>query len=220
MPSKATPTPNPSTARTRLIEPNGSVIDFQIQSDTPPEQIENLLSQAKYLVDKALELGFIPANQTQGKQAVAKQAAGVKEGNGFFHCVSMDILPLTGGNAKVALFGDEHKQPRDDFATVTINNWAPEALQKALAPYYEFKLETFQRAVTFDVDFMVEWYPSSKINQAGNPYKNLARGGIKPIEGGAAPAIAEAPAPPAPAPSQPQSDGNWEMPPEQQDIPF
>ena len=194
----------PGYARQRYILPSGTVTELNFDGDTDPTQLENLVANAGLLDDEALKVGLIPANQTQGKQAVAKSGVELtRDTNLVFHCVSMDITPAPGDLAKVALFGDTHKQPRDDFAEVSMSNWKIVELQKVLKPYYEFKLDTFRRAMSFKVDFMVEYYNSSKMNTQGNPYKNFKLIHVK--DGAVAPELQQAPAPPPPV--EPEDDG-------------
>jgi hypothetical protein len=206
------PVTPPGTVKSRYFLPSGEVVEFFLYGNTTPDQIDNLIENALLLDSTADEKGLIPANQTAGAAAVQKAAqskiAGVREGNEVFHCVSIDILPQADGRSKVEFYGDTYGQPRDKFPT-TSSLWTPDKLQELLAPYYEFLQDTFGKAGTFSVDFNVEYYFSKKTNQAGNPYKNVAK--IHPIEGGAEPVVAEKPAPPEP-----------QAPPvnAQQDIPF
>ena len=197
MTAKAKEKARAGQARQRYILPSGTVTELNFDGDTDPTQLENLVANAGLLDEEAIKAGLIPANQTQGKAAVA--ASGVtpsRDDNLLFHAVSMDITPAPGDLAKVALFGNTHKQPRDDFAEVSMSNWKIAELQKVLKPYYEFKLDTFRRAMSFSVDFMVEYYNSSKMNTAGNPYKNFKQIHVK--DGATPPAIMSLPSPPPP----------------------
>lgn len=211
-PFEAPQTP-PGTVKARYFLPSGQVDEFFFYGHTTPEQLDNLVANAVLFDEVAATAGLVPANQTAGAQAVQKAAqnkiAGVREGNEVFHCVSMDILPQADGRSKVMFFGDTYGQPRDKYATCS-SLWSPDKLQEMIAPYYEFQQETFGKAATFSVDFNLEYYFSKNTNQAGNPYKNVSK--VHAIEGGAPPAISEAPAAPPPPPEQPASA--------QQDIPF
>lgn len=185
------------TFKARYATPAGTVVELVIPLDA--DDVPALIEQALHIDTQALELGLIVANQMLAQQA---KVAGVKterEGNPVFHCVSMDVLPQADGRTKVALFGNTYKQPRDDFATVTMF-WTPEELVEKFAPYHNFKADTFRMAGQFNVDFYVEWYESKKTNQAGNPYKNFSKIHVK--DGAVAPTKAQAKAPASPAPQQ------------------
>ena len=208
MDEKDTGNARPGTARQRYILPSATVTEITIDGNTTPEQIDNLIAQVLYLDGQALESKLIPANQVQGKAAQDKSGVALtRDDNLVFHVVSMDVVPAANGKASVALFGDTHKQPRDDYATMTISNWKVEELKKIFLPYYEF---SFAKAVSLKVDFMVEYYNSSKLNTQGNPYKNFKALHVK--DDAAAPELMEAPAPPPPV--------EPEVPAPQDDIPF
>jgi hypothetical protein len=209
-----------ATGKFRLLSPEGIAIEFFVFSDTTPEEVEGLLGQTQYTVEQALAAGFLVPNATAATKAVQgaksdgmKEQFGVRDENELFHCVSLDIDPQRDGRVKVSFYGDSYKQPRDDYASASLL-LSPADMQEALAKYYEFKQTTFQKIGTFSVDFYVETYLSSKLNNAGKPYKNVPKGGIHVAAGAEAPVIAEAPAPPAPAP-QPLPQGAA-----QDEIPF
>jgi len=180
------------TSKARYLTANGTVIELVIPLIASPDEVSALLEQAIYIDGVAVELGLLVANP-MAKGAVSQaQSAGVateREGNPVFHCVSMDILPQADGRTKVALFGNTYKQPRDDYATVTMM-WKPEELVEKFAEYYQFKADTFRMAGSFSVDFYVEWYESNKTNKAGNPYKNFSKIHVK--EGALVPVKAQA----------------------------
>ena len=185
-----------NTAKFRLFSKSGNLVDFIVSDETTPEQVEALVEGVDYFEEQALAKGFVIANQTQGATAVAKGTSG----NEAFHAVRMDIYAQTDGRTKVEFFGDTHKQPVDDFLTCS-SLWTADKLQELIAPYYEFRQETFQTSQSFKVDMTVEYAFSEKTNKAGNPYKNVKR--ILPA-GGAPPERIEKPAPPVEEPvSQP-----------------
>jgi hypothetical protein len=205
-----------STAKFRMLSPDGVAVEYFVFATTTPEEIDNLIEQSVYAKDQLLAAGFIVPNVGAVNAAIAdagvsalKEEFGVSDKNDIFHCVSMDIEPVRDGKSKVSFFGNGFKQPRDQWA-ITSLMLDPIDLQKALAPYYEFKLETFDKFGTFDVDFFVETYKSTNLNTRGNPYTNVSRDGIKVRDGAAPPAIGEAPEKPA-EPDAPQ---------EPDDIPF
>jgi hypothetical protein len=197
----------PGTVKSRYFLPSGEVVEFFMDGNTTPEQIDNLIENALLLDSTAGEKGLIPANQTAGAAAIQKSAqnkiAGVREGNEVFHCVSIDILPQADGRSKVEFYGDTYGQPRDKYAT-TSSLWTPDKLQELLLPYYDFQQDTFGVAGTFNMDCNVEYYFSKKTNQAGNPYKNVAK--VHAIEGASPPSRAEKPAAPPPPPPPPAQD--------------
>ena len=210
-----------STAKFRMLSPEGVAVEYFIFATTPPEEIENLIAQSAYAVTKLTEAGSIVANAAAAGKSIAsagvsalKEKFGVRGENELFHVVSLDIDPQRDGRVKASFFGNDFKQPRDDYAQASLL-LEPADMVEALAPYYTFKLDTFQKIGTFDVDFYVETYLSTKMNQAGKPYKNVPRGGIKVADDAIAPTVATAPEPPAPTqPEQP------EAPQEPDDIPF
>jgi hypothetical protein len=215
----------PGTYKSRYLLPSGNAGEFFIHGITTPEQIDNLIAQAILLDQTALDAGLLSANQTAGAAAIAgnklallAQKFGVREGNELMHCISIDITPAREGKSKVEFFGDNFKQPRNDWSTTSLL-LTPEQLQEALAPYYEFKLATFDRPETFKTDFYVETYKSKHLNQAGNPYTNVSRGGIYKEDDAAAPERMSQPAPPPPTPP-PTPPAQPEAPQEPDDIPF
>lgn len=203
----------PGWGKQRYIIASGSVVELSYDGNTTPEQLDNLVANALLLDEIALDAGLIPANQGQGARAVAnaetnglKEKFGVRGENEVFHCISIDIEPKAEGKSKVSFFGNDYKQPRDDYARTSLL-LTPEQLQEALAPYYEFQLGTFDKFGTFQVDFYVETYKSKHLNQNGNPYTNVARGGIRALDDAALPELVEAPR-------------KQERPTEPEDIPF
>lgn len=208
----------PGTGKARYLLPSGTAGEFFIHGNTAPEQIDNLIQNLIELDRVALEAGLVSANMTAGKKTVADAVASKfklkYDTNQIYHVVSLDILPQPGGKVKLAFFGDGFKQPRDDYAIV-VNTMPIEWALNYLKPYYEFKPETMQKALTFSVDFYLEWYEQKdKLNSHGNPYKNISQ--VHVDEGAEPPALMEAPAPPPPPPQQ-----EPELPPtEPDDIPF
>jgi hypothetical protein len=209
----------PGTLKVRYLLPSGTAVEFFIHGNTVPEQVDNLIQNGIMLDEAALEAGLISANQTAGGKAIAsagieklKQQFKVREGNELFHCVSIDVEPAREGKSKVAFFGDNFKQPRNDWPTTSLL-LEPEQLQEALDPYYTFQLATFDKFGTFAVDFYVETYQSTNLNQYGNPYTNVSRGGIYVLDDATPPAIAEKPEPP-------EKEEKPDTPPEPEDIPF
>jgi hypothetical protein len=177
-----------ATMKQRFFLPNGQLVELFAYGDTTPEELENLVQNATLLDEIATGAGLIPANQTAGATAVSNAQTNAVEtarpGNEVFKCVSIDILPQADGRSKVEFYGDDFKQPRNDYPT-TSSLWTPDKLQELIAPYYEFQQDTFKMAGTFAVDMMVEYYFSKKTNQAGNPYKNVAK--VHASEGAAPP---------------------------------
>jgi hypothetical protein len=173
------------TYKARYTTNAGSVVELVIPLDA--EDIDALIEQALHIDTRALENGLLVANPMVKGAVSQAQSAGIKtkrDGNPVFQCVSMDILPQADGRTKVALFGNTYKQPRDDYATVTML-FKPEELAEKFKEYYQFKVDTFRMAGKFNVDFFVEWYESTKVNNAGRPYKNFA--GIHVKDGAQAP---------------------------------
>lgn len=211
------------TMKSRYLLPSGNAQDFFLYVSTTPQEMENMVDNALLFDEIALSRGLLSANQRAGELAVQgaavsalKEQFGVRPENEVFHCVSIDIEPKAEGKSKVSFYGDGHRQPRDDYATSSLL-LLKEDLQAALAPYYKFKLETFEKFGTFAVDFYVETYKSTKLNRVGNPYTNVARGGIKAVDGAAQPAPMKTPPPPEsknPEMPMPPTDGTFD------DIPF
>ena len=173
-----------STSKFRVLSKEGVAVEAFIFATTTPQEIDNLIEQSTYAVETFLAAGYLIANPgatnkrlTEAGNDALKQEFGVSEKNDIFHCISIDIEPMREGKSKVSLFGNGFKQPRDQWA-ITSLMLEPEKLQAALQPYYAFKLETFAVFGTFDVDFYVETYKSKNLNQEGNAYTNVSRGGL------------------------------------------
>ena len=230
---KDTPTPSKlggglplekvSTAKFRMLSPEGVAVEYFIFATTDPEEIENLIDQTGYAITQLQEAGSIVANAVAAGKSIAaagasalKEKFGIRDANELFHCISLDIDPQRDGRVKASFFGNDFKQPRDDYAQASLL-LSPEDIQQALGKYHEFKLETLQKIGTFSVDFYVETYLSSKMNSKGKPYKNVPKGGIHVADGREDPAIAVAPPPPQPPPPQPPQP---EAPQQPDDIPF
>jgi hypothetical protein len=194
-----------ATARFALLNKDGVQVSFVVPAGTAPDSMENLIDDALYGVQTALEKGFIAPAATQAGKAVAnaemdglKEAFGIWGDNELVKCVSIDILPQPGGRTKVEYYGNSHTpdpEGRDKYPTVT-QVWEPAKLQETLESYYKFKLETFQKAGSFAVDFYVETYKSDRVSSSGKPYTNLSK--IHVMEGAEPPAIMDTPAPPPP----------------------
>lgn len=190
-----------STAKFQMLDKNGVRVEAFIFATTTPEEIDNLVEQSGYAVQKFLEADYVPAqlNVTAkvkaGKEAVVSSKFKLKyDTNEIFHVVRLDVLPQPDGKVRLAFYGNSHKEPYDDFPTLS-NTMPIEWAHNYLEPYYSFKNETFQRALTFSVDFWLEWYETKgKTNTQGNPYKNISQVHVE--EGAAPPAIMEAPPPP------------------------
>lgn len=209
------------TLKFRVLDPEfgGNAVELFLYGNTTDEEIYNLLDRAKRAGQIATELEFTSANMVAGRQAVEEQKKNQHnfklryDTNELFHCVSIDILPQPGGVTQVHYYGDNFKQPRNDYFTVS-SFGEPAKLREILEPYHKFKEETFRMAGTFSVDFYCEWYHSNKMNSQGNPYKNLSQ--IHVAEGAQPPVIMTAPPKPERQSAPPQPEG----PPEPDDIPF
>lgn len=216
-----------STAKFRLLSPEGVAVEQFIFATTAPEEIDNLIAQTQYAIEQYLGAGYVVPNIGAATKTIAdagasalKEKFGVRGDNELFHVISMDVDPQRDGRVKVAFFGNSFKQPRDDFASASLL-LKPEDMKEALTVYHPFKIETLNKIGTFAVDFYVETYLSSKMNSNGKPYKNVPRGGIHVAEGREDPAIAVAPPPPEPPPpAQPAQPEQPEFPSEPDDIPF
>lgn len=177
------------TSKARYLTPKGTVVEIVVPLTAGPDEVAAYLEQAKWIDEVALGAGLLVANQTAGNKAVQSAKIGnvspSRKGNPMFHCVSIDVLPQADGRTKVALFGDTFKQPRDDYATVTML-WKPSELIEKFLPYHKFAIADFQVPGQYAMDCAVEWYESTKTNQAGNPYKNFSA--VHAIDGGEAPA--------------------------------
>ncbi len=210
-------------ARVRLtyVTPNGQIFPIDIAQEDDLETIDKLLSMVLIVDAKAQEKGMsimgkkLETTPTGAKAAAPPKADGVREGNILYKVVSIDILPKPNGQVQVAFFGDDFAPgARNRFATLFVDaheSYPVEKLRALLAPYHQFKLETFKMAGTYNVDFIVEYYETEKVNSKGNPYKNVVRIHVK--DGAKKPSVGQAP---APQPDQAPSDGAIQP----SDIPF
>ena len=202
-------------ARVRLtyVTPMGQIFPIDIAQEDDIETIGNLLSMVLVVDTLAQDKGLsimgkkLETTPLGAKAAAPPKADGAREGNVLYKVVSIDILPKPDGQVQVAFFGNEFGQPRNMYATVFVNThdkFPVESIQALLAPYHTFKLETFQKAGTYNVDFLVEyWETKDKVNSKGNPYKNVAR--IHVEDGAKKPSVGKAPPQPeGPPPSGPE----------------
>jgi hypothetical protein len=191
-----------STVKLTYVTPQGNVAPFTIDENTSMEDIDKLLAMALVMDEQAIAKGL----KVMGKKLQAAGTAAVvpetpRAGAQTMRCVSMDILPQPGRKVTVELYGDEFKQPRNDYATLFLNaseggRWDIAKLIELFSPYHTFLPATFTQAGTFNVDFTVEYHESSRTNSKGNPYLDVDR--IIVAEGAKKPSRGEAPAPPPP----------------------
>ena len=88
-----------------------------------------------------------------------------------FGCVQIEVTPVVGGKVKVGFYGNTHKQPVDEYATV----YATDALPKMVAtfaPVGAWTEDHFKAAAKYDVSFTVD-YREGRLNSKGKPYLDL-----------------------------------------------
>lgn len=84
-----------------------------------------------------------------------------------FVAVKMTVEPRTDGKSKISLFADGHQ-----WADINLI-FSPEQAVGTLGHLAPWTQEHFMTATTYDVKYLVAWKNSTKLNSAGNPYKNL-----------------------------------------------
>jgi len=85
------------------------------------------------------------------------------------HAVYMTIEPKAGGKINVNFFGNDRKQPHNQFADIYYTRTLDQLKKDMpfLAP------ETYENADEFTVDLVVGYTLSDKPNTKGNPYKDI-----------------------------------------------
>jgi hypothetical protein len=100
----------------------------------------------------------------------------------------------------IEFFGDDIKQPRNDYFTVK-SMWTPDKLVELMSDVGNFTEQHFQQPGTYKLRAEVGYRLSSKLNSAGNPYKNVAA--VRKIEGAPAAQVeAVQEQPPLPDPTE------------------
>lgn len=84
-----------------------------------------------------------------------------------FVAVKMTVEPRADGKSKISLFADGHQ-----WADINLI-FTPEQAVGTLGHLAPWTQEHFMTATTYDVKYLVAWKNSTKLNSAGNPYKNL-----------------------------------------------
>ena len=84
-----------------------------------------------------------------------------------FVAVKMTVEPRADGKSKISLFADGHQ-----WADINLI-FSPEQAVGTLGHLAPWTQEHFMTATTYDVKYLVAWKNSTKLNSAGNPYKNL-----------------------------------------------
>jgi hypothetical protein len=196
-------------AKLTYVTPEGNIVPFTIDETTSIADLGNLMAMVLVADETAKAKGLKIMGrklQAAGENAVIPDQPAAGRASGLsMHCVSMDILPKPGGVVNIELFGDNYKQPRNDYATLYLNTsgdrWTVEKLIELFKPYHTFLPQTFTQAGTFNVDFTVEYHESKKTNTKGNPYLDVDR--ITVAEGAKKASRGEAPAPPPPVEEPP-----------------
>lgn len=93
--------------------------------------------------------------------------AGNGSGIQTIHAVRMEVTPQADGKAKLAFYGEGHQYP-DITSTQVVDR-----LLALLAPSGGWTAAHLAVAQKFDVAIAVDWRPSQKLNQRGQPYKDI-----------------------------------------------
>jgi hypothetical protein len=98
---------------------------------------------------------------------------------GVIHVVKIDWVPVaveTGEppKAKVSFLGNDKLKPVNKYPSLT---WtaANAKLSAFFSELYDLPEETFDRAGYYEVDFMLHWVPSERLDKNGHPYHNVDR---------------------------------------------
>ncbi len=91
---------------------------------------------------------------------------------GIFNIVAMDVMPQADGRVVLKFFGNDKKQPRNQYPDIT---WtiAPETACEKLAPLGGFMPEHLSKAQTYNLPCKLHWVNSEKLNRNQQPYKNI-----------------------------------------------
>lgn len=89
-----------------------------------------------------------------------------------FKAVQMRVTPVEGKKAKLEFFGDDRKQPVNDFPTMICTLSIDRAIE-ALAPTGGWTAQHLSVAKTYNVVFLVDWKEGREY-KPGKHYKDLA----------------------------------------------
>lgn len=87
-----------------------------------------------------------------------------------FHIVKISVTPCPNNCADIELFEQGHQYP-----DLKINKWAVDKIIKLLAPTGVWTPAHFALKTEYPVQWIAYWTHSEKLNQKGNPYKNITK---------------------------------------------
>jgi hypothetical protein len=92
---------------------------------------------------------------------------------GAFEVTYVEFLPQPSGKVKVSFFGNDKKQPHNQYPFI---NWVtdPSFVPAKFASVAQFTPDMFKSALAYDLPCRLFWVPGS-LNSQGQPYKNIDR---------------------------------------------
>lgn len=145
--------------------------DLSLFQYVPPSQSAPAVNKLAN-IDNPILTGT-PVQPTGTPPAVqsAQELGGVVTG-GIINVVALDITPRADGKVSLAFFGNDRKQPRNQYADLTWVTDVDHAIEK-LKVVTGFAGQHFKVAGTYNLPCKLHWVPSAKKNANGIPYKNV-----------------------------------------------
>ena len=98
--------------------------------------------------------------------------------SGTLTCVRLNVTPVVGGKVSLKFYGNDRKQPINEFPTLT-NTLTVEKAIEMFAPLGPWEAAHFAAASNYDVKFYVEWKQGRDVpNKPGKHYQDII--GLRP----------------------------------------
>lgn len=142
--------------------------------ETPADLFENFKAE----IYSAIEAGYtkVTTNALPPASTPASAASAPTSNAGLqsLKIVYFEVEPKAGGKATVKLFSDDRKSPRNDFPSLSVNNWKAEDIVKLFAQVKDLDETFFATAgkYTPDQPFTANW-KYGKTNSSGTQYKDV-----------------------------------------------
>ncbi len=140
--------------------------------NTPAENKKAPANQAPAPAAPAAQSPAAPPAPASNSPVNQAQNLGGQITGGVFRIVAMDVLPRADGRVDLKFFGNDKKQPRNQYPDIT---WtiAPETACEKLATVGGFMPEHLAKAQTYNLPCKLHWVNSDKLNRNQVPYKNV-----------------------------------------------